>query len=59
MVGGVMIALAIAFFVGMATIASKSTDPVALMETVGQVSGVVGGLGAAMALVGLVGKKTA
>jgi len=47
--GMAMIVLALAFFIGMATIASKSNDPVALMQTVGTVSGVVGTLGMVMA----------
>lgn len=50
---------AIAFFLFMLSIASKSTDPVELMRTVGSVSGVVGGLAIAMVLFGFVGKKRA
>jgi hypothetical protein len=57
MVGLVMIALAAAFFFGMATIAGKSTDPVEMMKTVGQVSGVVAGLGVAILIYGLIGRK--
>ena len=48
---------AIAFFFYMRSMAPKSNDPVALMQTVGIVSGVVGGLSAAMLLIGLIGKK--
>jgi hypothetical protein len=51
-----MVVLALAFFVGMATIASKSTDPVGLMQTVGTVSGAVGALGIVMAVVGALGR---
>jgi hypothetical protein len=47
---------AIAFFFYMLTIAPKSTDPVALMQTVGTVSGVVGSLGLCMIVFGLIGK---
>jgi hypothetical protein len=54
--GCVMLVLAAAFFLVMLGAAARSTDPVALMRTVGQVSGVVGGLGVALAVVGLVGK---
>jgi len=56
-VGTVLIFLAIAFYVGMLLIASKSNDPAALMQTVGTVSGVVGGLAAAMIVVGLIGRR--
>ena len=56
-VGSVLFVIAIAFFFLMLSIASKSTDPVALMQTVGTVSGVVGGLSLAMIIFGLIGKK--
>ena len=54
-VGVVMIVLAGAFFVGMGSMAMQSNDPVALMQTAGTVSGVVGVLGAVMTIVGCVG----
>jgi hypothetical protein len=56
-VGFVLIVLAVAFYFYMLSIASKSTDPVALMRTVGTVAGVVCGLSLAMIIVGLIGKK--
>jgi hypothetical protein len=52
-----MVVLALAFFIGMAAIASKSNDPVALMQTVGTVSGVVDTLGVVMAVIGALGKR--
>ena len=52
-----LIVLAVGFFLFMVTMAPKSTDPVALMRTVGTVSGVVGGLGLVMIVIGLIGKK--
>jgi hypothetical protein len=55
-VGFVLIVIAPAFFVGMLGVAPRSNDPVALMQTVGQVAGVVGRLGLVMLIVGLVGK---
>ena len=57
-VGLILVALAAAFFCYMLSIASRSTDPKALMQIVGQVSGVVGSIGIVMSIVGLIGKKT-
>ena len=56
-VGAVLIVLAVGFYLFMLSIASKSTDPKALMETVGTVSGVVIGISVAMIIAGLIGKK--
>ena len=56
-VGGVLVVLALGFYIGMLSIASTSNDPAALMGTVGTVSGVVGGLALAMIVVGLIGKS--
>ena len=56
-VGAVLIVAAVGFFLGMGTIAPKSNNPAGLMETVGQVSGVVGALGLVMMAFGLVGRK--
>jgi len=56
-VGVVLIVMALAFYFYMLSIASKSNDPVALMQTVGQVAGVVGGLSIAMIIIGLISKK--
>ena len=56
-VGAVMVGLAVAFFVGMGTMAPQSNDPVALMQTVGTVSGVVAAVGIVLAAVGFVGRK--
>jgi hypothetical protein len=58
LVGGVLIALAIAFFLFFLSIASKSNNPAELMRVVGTVSGVVGGIGVAMIVFGKVGRKT-
>lgn len=52
-----MVALAVFFFLFMMGMAPNSTDPKAMMETVGTVSGVVGGLGIAIAIMGFLGKK--
>ena len=56
-VGLALIVLAAGFFVVMAGMAKQSNDPVALMQTVGTVSGLVGALGAVMAIVGLIGRR--
>ena len=56
-VGFVLIAIALAFYFYMLSIASKSNDPAALMQTVGTVTGAVGGLSIVMIVIGLIGKK--
>ena len=55
--GFILIVLALGFYLLMLTVASQSTDPVALMQTVGTVSGVLAGISLAMIILGLVGKK--
>ena len=57
-VGAVLIVGAAGFFLFFMTIASKSNDPVALMQTVGTVSGVLGAIGIVMIAIGLIGKKS-
>ncbi len=56
-VGLVLIVLAAGFSFFMTSIASTSNDPVALMQTVGRVAGVVGSIGTLMIIVGLIGRK--
>jgi hypothetical protein len=56
-VGGVLIVLAVAFFLFFLSIASKSNNPADLMRTVGTVSGAVIGVAVAMIAVGLIGKE--
>jgi len=56
-VGSVLIVLAIGFYFYMLSMAPRSNDLKTLMQTVGQVSGVVCGISIAMILVGLIGKK--
>lgn len=55
--GVVMLVAAAGFFFYMMGMAPKSNDPKMLMQTVGQVSGVVGGIGIVMLLVGLFKKN--
>lgn len=57
-VGGVLIVLAAGFFLFMMGMAPKSNDPKALLQTVGQVSGAVGGIALAMVVFGLIGRKS-
>jgi hypothetical protein len=58
-VGIVLLVAAAAFFVGMLGAAPGSNNPVALMQTVGQVSGVVGSIGLVLAVIGLIGRRMA
>jgi hypothetical protein len=55
--GLVLAVLAAGFFLYMMGMAAKSTDPVEMMKTVGQVSGGVGALGLVLAVFGLIGRK--
>ena len=55
--GVFLIVLAVGFFVFMLTMAPKSNDPAAMMQTVGQVSGVAGAIGLVMIVFGLIGKR--
>lgn len=56
-VGGVFIGLALVFVLVMMALAPQSTDPVALMETVGMTAGVVIGISTAAIVYGLIGRK--
>jgi hypothetical protein len=56
-VGLILVAAAAGFFVYMMGMAPKSSDPKSLMQTVGMVSGGVGGLAIVMIVFGLLGKK--
>jgi hypothetical protein len=56
-VGFILTVLALGFYFFMTSIASSSTDPVALLQTVGTVSGAVIGISLVMIVFGLIGKK--
>ena len=58
-VGVVIIVLAIAFLAAMGLVAGRSNDAIAMMQTAGAVSGAVGGLGAVMAVFGIIGRRVA
>ena len=56
-VGTVLLVLAVLFFLSMRDMTLWSNDPVALMRTVGEVSGVVGGISLVMIVFGLIGRR--
>jgi hypothetical protein len=56
-VGTVLLVLAALFFLSMRDMTLWSNDPVALMRTVGEVSGAVGGVSLVMIVFGLIGRK--
>ena len=55
--GSLLLAMAVAFFFLMLSMAGKSTDPAELMRPVGMISGVVSGLATTIMVVGGIGKK--
>jgi hypothetical protein len=57
LVGAVLMLAPPAFFFFMLSLTPKSNDPAALMQIVGQVSGVVGAIGLMMLIFGMIGKK--
>jgi hypothetical protein len=58
LVGFVLTVIALGFNFFMLTIASNSTDPAALMQTVGTITGGVVGISIVMILIGLIGKRS-
>ena len=56
-VGTVLLVLAVLFFLTMRDMTLWSNDPVTMMRTVGEVSGVVGGISLVMIVFGLIGRK--
>ena len=55
--GFVLTVIALGFYLFMLSIASTSTDPVVLMQTVGTVTGVVEGISLVMIIIGIIGKR--
>jgi TRAP-type mannitol/chloroaromatic compound transport system permease large subunit len=55
--GAALVLLALAFFFYMGTIAPRSNDPEAMMQTVGQVSGAAGAIGLVMMVLGALRRK--
>jgi hypothetical protein len=55
--GILLVVLAGGFFLFMMTMESKSNDPVAMMTTVGEVSGAAGAIGLVLIVVGLLRRR--
>ncbi len=55
-VGAALIVLSVGFFIGMMNQAAQSSDPVAMMRDVGEVTGFVSAISLAMIAVGLIGR---
>jgi hypothetical protein len=55
--GVFLIVLALIFYIIMLSSAPSSTDPAALMQLVGGISGAAVGLSAVFILIGLIGRK--
>ena len=55
--GAAVVILAVAFFLGMAILAPRSTNPVAMLWTTGDVSGVLTAVGIVMIIYGIVKKS--
>jgi len=55
-VGALLLMLAVGYFIVMMGVAPHSNDPEKLMQTVGEVSGVVGGVSLMMLAIGLIGR---
>jgi len=56
-VGAILLLMAVAFFLLMLSVATRSNDPAEMFRTVGSASGVVGGLALMMIAGGLRGKR--
>jgi hypothetical protein len=55
--GAVLLALAVAFYYLMESMAGRSSDPATMMQTVGTVSGIAGGIAVVMIVFGIIGRK--
>lgn len=55
--GFFLLLVAAGLFVGLSALATQSNDPVMVVQTAGQVAGVAGGVGIALIIAGLIGKK--
>ena len=55
--GLILIILAVGFYLFMLTVAPSSTDPAAMMQTVGSVLGTLIGISVVLIILGAIGKK--
>ncbi|HEY2071385.1 MAG TPA: hypothetical protein VGG48_17640 [Rhizomicrobium sp.] len=55
--GIALVVLAAGFFLVMMGMAPQSNDPATMMQTVGEASGVVAGIGIVLTVLGFIGKK--
>lgn len=55
--GFFLLLVAAGLFVGLSGLATQSNDPIMVVQTAGQVAGVAGGVGVALIIAGLIGKK--
>ena len=55
--GVVLLVIACVFYFFMQSMAGRSNDPATMMQTVGTVSGVAGGVAIVMIIFGLIGRK--
>jgi uncharacterized protein (TIGR03382 family) len=55
--GGLMIVLAVGFFLYMMTVAPRSNNPAGMMQTVGGVSGAIGAIGLVMMVFGALRRR--
>jgi hypothetical protein len=55
--GGLLAVFAVGFFLFMLSMVHQSNDPKTMLQTMGEVSGVCIGIGVALIIAGLIGKK--
>ncbi|MBK6794160.1 MAG: hypothetical protein IPG80_16865 [Anaerolineales bacterium] len=55
--GVFLIVVAIVIFISLSALATQSNDPAMVVQTAGQAAGVAGGIGVALIISGLIGKK--
>jgi hypothetical protein len=55
--GMLLLGFAVAFFTVMLGVTQHSSDTAEMINRIGQVAGAVGGLGVALAIIGVIGKK--
>jgi hypothetical protein len=56
-VGVLLLGFAVAFFFVLLGVTPRSSDTAEMLKRVGQIAGGIGGVGVALAIIGLIGKK--